>query len=80
MQGPWSGTYSSFKAVVPSDTTPVSCRGLYVVVVGQITLASSVGGTPVSFGATSPVGSIIPVELNQGTINAATAATVIALA
>lgn len=76
----WPGQYSSFAAVTPSDTTTVTCRALYVVALGQITVASKVGGTPVSFGATVPVGSIIPIELNQGTINAATAATVLALA
>lgn len=80
MQGPWSGTYSSFRAVTPSDTTPVNCRALYIVTTGQLTLASSVGGTPVSFGATPQVNTIVPVELNQGTVNAATTAVVLALA
>jgi hypothetical protein len=80
MQGaPWA-TYSSFKAVTPSDTTSVTCRAIFVVSVGQITVAASIGGTAVSFGATNPAGTIIPVELNNGTINAATAATVVALA
>ena len=76
---PWA-TYSSVKAVTPSDTTPINCRAIFVVSVGQITIALSPGGTAVSFGATNPAGTIIPVELNNGTINAATAATVLALA
>lgn len=76
----WPGQYSTFKAVTPSDATPINCRALLVVVTGQITIAPSVGATPVSLGATMPVGAVIPIELNQGTINAATAATVVALA
>jgi hypothetical protein len=73
-------TYGSFRAVTPSDTTPVTCRAIYVASVGQITIASTVGGTAVSFGATVPVGTILPIMLEEGTINAATAATVLALA
>jgi hypothetical protein len=76
---PWA-SYSTFRAVTPSDTTSVTCRAIFVAVTGQITVAASIGGTPVSFGATTPVGTVLPIELNNGTINAATAATVVALA
>ncbi len=72
-------TYPNFVAVTPSDTTLVTCRAIFIATAGQLTIAKSVGGTPVSFGATAPAGTIIPVELNGGTINAATAAVVVAL-
>lgn len=72
--------YSSFKAVTPSDTTPINCRALFIATAGQLTVAAAPGGTAISFGATAPAGTIVPVELNNGTVNAATAAVVVALA
>ena len=41
---------------------------------GTVVVASSVGGTAVTFSAV-PVGTILPIELDQGTINAASTAT-----
>ena len=78
--GPWA-TYSSFAAVVPSDTTPINCRALYISVAGNVTVQS---GPPGALGAqvtftAPPVGSILPIQLDQGRVNAATTATVIAL-
>lgn len=76
MQGPWSGTYSSAVAVTTSDTVPITCRAIYVGGAGNVTITPKTGGTAVTFTA-PPVGSILPVELNQGFINAATTATVL---
>lgn len=70
MQSWQGGTYSSFLAVTPSDTTLVTCRAIYVGGAGSVTLSPvQTGGTPVLFTA-PPVGSIIPVELNEGRIMA----------
>jgi hypothetical protein len=74
-------TYASWKAVTTSDTVPISCKAIYVGGTGDVTVAPSVGGTPVTFKAV-PVGAILPIELNEGTINATatTATLMIALA
>ena len=79
MQLTGGALYGSFKAVTPSDTTPVNCRALFDATAGQITVAATPGGTAVSFGATAPAGTIIPIMLDGGTVNAATAAVVVAL-
>lgn len=76
MQGPWSGTYSSALAVTPSDTTRINCRAIYVGGAGNVTITPVPGGTAVVFTA-PPVGSILPLELNEGLINAATTATLL---
>lgn len=66
----WSGgTYASFRAVTPSDTTPINCRAIYIGGAGSVTVTAGIGGTPVLFTA-PPVGAILPIELNQGLINA----------
>ena len=72
-------TYPNFAAVTPSDTTLVQCRAILVVTAGQLTIAKTLAGTPVDLKTTIPAGTILPIELNGGTINAATAAVVIAL-
>lgn len=70
MQGPWGGTYSSAAAVTPSDSTSITCRGIYVGGAGNVAINPGLtGGTSVVFTA-PPVGSILPVELNQGRIMA----------
>lgn len=83
--------YSRWAAITPSDTTQYglfaqSAAGaptpteqidaLYVVVTGQITLAGS-DNVSQSFGATVPVGTILP--LSPRRVLAATAATLLAL-
>ena len=71
----YPGTYGSFLAVTPSDTTSVSCRAVYVGGAGNISINPGLsGGTTVVI--TTPVpGSIVSLELNQGRIMAATTAT-----
>lgn len=65
--GPWA-TYSSALAVTPSDTVPVTCRAIYIGGAGNVTVTPK-GGIAVLFTA-SPVGSILPIQLDQGLINA----------
>ena len=82
MQNWMGGTYSSEIAVTPSDTTPITCRAIYVGGAGNVTVSPVLtGGTPILFTA-PPVGSIIPIELNQGRIMATgtTATALVALA
>ena len=75
-QGSW-GSYSSFVPVVPSDTTPINCRALYVggVSANLVVTGGPIGAPvgPVTF-ITQP-GQIIPICLEQGKVNAATTAT-----
>lgn len=71
--GPWA-TYSSYAAITPSSTTTLNCRAIYVGGAGNVIVASKVGGTLVTFTA-PPVGSILPIELNQGIVDATTTAT-----
>lgn len=63
----------NFSAVTKSDTTPVTCTALYVGTAGDVVLAQSVGGTAVTFVGV-PAGSILPITLKLGTVNAATTA------
>ena len=68
MQNYQGGTYSSAIAAVPSDTVPTSCRAIYVGGAGNVAIKQgplSNPSTAVVFTA-PPVGSIIPVELNEG--------------
>lgn len=70
MQNWQGGTYSSFAAVTPSDSTLVNCRAIYVGGAGNVAVKSgSAGATAVTFTA-PPIGSIIPVALDQGFIMA----------
>ena len=75
-QGSW-GSYSSFVAVAPSDTTPINCRALYIggVSANLVVTGGPIGAPvgPVTF-ITQP-GQIIPICLEQGKVNAATTAT-----
>ncbi len=74
MQNWLGGTYSSFKAITPSSTTPVTCRAIYVGGAGNVVVASAVGGALVTFTA-PPVGTVLNIELNQGIVDASTTAT-----
>lgn len=74
MQGNVS-TYSSFLAVTPSDTTLINCSAIYVGGAGTIVVTPA-GGAPITFSGV-PAGSVLPIELNQGKINAASTATLI---
>ncbi len=73
--GPWA-TYSSYAAIVPSSSTMLNCRAIYVGGAGNVVVASKVGGTLVTFTA-PPVGSILPIELDQGIVDATTTATLL---
>jgi hypothetical protein len=76
--GPWA-SYSSYAAIAPSSTTSLNCRAIYVPPQGTATtvvVATKVGGTLVTFTvgiSTVPV--ILPIELNQGIVDASSTAT-----
>ena len=75
-------TYSSFLAVTPSDSTSINCSAIYVGVTGTVVVTP---GLPYTTGAVTftavPAGSILPINLDQGRINAASTATgIVALA
>jgi hypothetical protein len=73
--GPWA-SFSSYAAIAPSSTTPITCRAIYVGGAGSVVVASKVGGTLVTFTA-PPVGAILPIELDQGIVDATTTATLL---
>lgn len=60
-------SYGSAQAVTPGDTTPVSCRAIYVGGAGNVAVKTTPGATAVTFTA-PPVGSIIPVVIDGGYI------------
>lgn len=68
------GQYSSWQAVTKSSTTMVTCRAIYVGGTGTVVVANAVGGTLVTFSAV-PVGTLLPIELNQGIIDSSSTAT-----
>jgi hypothetical protein len=73
----WPGQYASAVAITPSDTTLISCRAIYIGGAGNLAInPAQTAGTSVTFTA-PPVGSIVPVELNQGRVMAATTATLL---
>lgn len=62
------GNYSSFAAVTKSDTTQVNCKAIYVGGAGDVAVKQGTpGATAVVFTA-PPVGSILPISLDQGFI------------
>lgn len=67
--------YSSGLAVVPSDTTIVNCRAIYVGGAGDVAVKFP-GATVVTFKA-PPVGTILPLNIQGGQIMAATTATLL---
>jgi hypothetical protein len=80
--GPWA-SYSSYAAITPSSTTKLNCRAIFVPVPaagGTVVVANAVGGTLVTF-TFPPVTAggasfILPVELNQGIVDASSTITV----
>lgn len=64
----------NFLPVTPSDTTSVSCKGIYVGGTGTVVVAAGPTATPVSFVGV-PTGTCLPIELKDGRIMAATTAT-----
>jgi hypothetical protein len=70
--GPWA-SYSSYQAVVPSDTTPINCRALWinVTVAGNIVLQNNPTNGGVSTTFAFAVGTyLLPVELQEGIVHA----------
>lgn len=67
--------------VTPSDSTRINCQSIYVGGTGNLALSPDGVSPAITFNAL-PVGSIVPVELNQGRIMATgtTATLLIALA
>lgn len=59
--------YGSFFAVTPGDGTPVTCRAIYIGGAGNITVSSGLSASAVTFTA-PPVGTILPIMLDQGRI------------
>lgn len=75
-----SPIYTAFNSVTPSDTTRVNCRGIYIGGAGNIAL--SIDGTTAAVTITAPpVGTILPIALDQGRIMATntTATLIVAL-
>jgi len=60
-------SYGSAIAVTPSDTTPISCRAVYIGGAGAIAVKMSDSATAVTF--TAPVlGTILPLAIEGGRI------------
>ena len=61
-------SYTQAFAITPSDTTPMTCRAIYVGGAGNVALKSAYGAA-VTFTAV-PVGTILPVGLDNGQVMA----------
>ncbi|SAJ89285.1 spike base protein, RCAP_Rcc01079 family [Burkholderia multivorans] len=75
--GPYS-TYSTAVAITPSDTLAQTYRAIYVGGAGNVAVKTT-GGNTVTFTA-PPVGSILPVEVQQVLATGTTATLLIGLA
>lgn len=73
--------FSTMFPVTPSDTTRINCQSIYVGGAGNLALSPDGVSAAIVFSAL-PVGTIVPVELNQGRImsTGTTATLLIALA
>lgn len=69
-------TYGSGFAITPSDTTSVTCRAIYVGGAGDVAVRFVDGATTVTFKA-PPVGTVLPICLENGHVMAATTATLL---
>ena len=74
-------SYGSAQAVTPSDTATLNCRAVYVGGAGNVTVKTTASATAVTFAA-PPVGSILPIMIDGGSIMATgtTATLLVALA
>jgi hypothetical protein len=61
--------YGSATTVTTSDTTPVTCRAIYVGGAGNVAVKTSPTATAVTFTA-PPVGSVLPLMIDGGYIMA----------
>ena len=61
--------YGSVVAITPSDTTPVTCRAIYVGGAGNVAIKTTASATAVTLTAV-PVGSILPINIDGGYIMA----------
>ena len=71
-----TNSYTGAFAITPSDTALVNCRAIYVGGAGDVAIKLTLGGTTVTFKA-PPVGTILPIGLDQGIVAAATTATLL---
>lgn len=62
-----TANYTVGFAVTPSDTTRVTCRAIYVGGAGNVAISNDASATAVTFTA-PPVGTILPIGLDQGRI------------
>ena len=69
-------SYTSYRVITPSDATPVTCRAIYVGGAGNLALSPDLATAAVTLTA-PPVGTIVPIELDQGRVMAATTATLL---
>ena len=72
--------FGVFKAVTPSDTILLTCRAIYIGGAGNIALSVD-GVTPSVVITAPPVGTILPILLEQGRVMATgtTATAIVAL-
>jgi hypothetical protein len=68
--------YGSAIDITKSDTTRVNCRAIYVGGAGDVALKTTADATVVTFKA-PPVGTILPIVIDGGSVMAATTATLL---
>ncbi len=71
-----NATYGSFKVITPSDSTLLNCRAIYVGGAGSLTISPDATTAGIVITA-PPVGTILPISLDQGRVMAATTATLL---
>ena len=69
MQITQAGQFRNFSAAIPSDSTLINCRAIFVGGAGNVAFSVDGVTTAVTFTAV-PVGTILPIELNAGRIMA----------
>lgn len=74
-------SYGSFQAVTKSDSTRLSCRAIYVGGTGDVAISPD-AATAATVISAVPVGTILPITLDQGRImsTGTTATLLVALA
>ena len=59
----------NYQPVVPSDSTLVTCKAIYVGIGGNVTIAPSAAGAPITFTGVL-AGTFFPIELKEGRVMA----------